>query len=173
MSRPITIINNGMSKSQQSINHQNHISFTSSTQLRTGSYEIRHKKPTPQQSRLPISGFFTHIPHSDRTIPQAVSAFHTSFIRYRHRKTQSTRSSPKKQLHRMVPGSVDIQAGNVPSCFPTVSKIYFSTVDKIRLIFPCISTVPYPAGMIKWSPLCTFSPSTVPSPSRTDAARKG
>lgn len=28
MSRPITIINNGIIKSQQSINHQNHISLT-------------------------------------------------------------------------------------------------------------------------------------------------
>ena len=82
-------------------------------------------------------------------------------------------SFSKKQLHRMVPGSVDIQAGNIPPRFPTVSKIYFSTVDKIRLIFPLISTFPYTAGMIKWSPLCTFSPSTVPSPSRTDTARKG
>ena len=31
MSRPITIISNGIIKSQQSINHQNHISFTSTT----------------------------------------------------------------------------------------------------------------------------------------------
>ncbi len=57
--------------------------------------------------------------------------------------------------------------------FLSAAFTYFSTVDKIRLIFPCASTSPYPQGRMKWSPLRTSSPFTRPSPSSTEAARKG